>query len=175
MTVLDFIILALVVLSTVIGIIKGLIKQILKIIGVIVVPTATAALAPTVQGWFTNLIENEGTRKVVALLTTFVVILVVYLLIALLISRLLKNITVVKVLDRILGGVLGFGVIYFIFAVVFALASRMSDSFMPLLNSLLGDSLRNCWMATHIYNHNFFGDWLINKLAEKLLSSMPTA
>lgn len=175
MIVLDYIILALVVLSTVIGIIKGLIKQVLTIVGVIVVPTATAAVAPHVQGWLAKAIENDSTRQVVAMLATLVVIVLVYVLIALLITKLLKNITIVKVLDRILGGVIGFGVIYFVFAVVFALFNSTSESFMPLLKGWLGEPMQNSWIATHVYANNFFGNWVIKGIAEKLLQSMPAA
>ena len=176
MNVLDYIVLLLVVVSTVNGIFKGFIKQTLTIIGVFVVTMLTATIAPYVQSWFVNVIQDENTRTLVAMLASVVLLIIVYTIIALILQRLLKKVKIIGFLDRILGGLIGFGVIYFIFAVIYALMLDTGESFMPHIKSWIGDSFQNSWIGNHIYGNNFFGDWIIVNVAEKILNSLqPTA
>ena len=175
MNVLDYIVLALLVASTVLGIFKGFFKQILTIIGVIVVAALTATVSPFVQNWFVNVIEDENTRTVIAMIVTVILLIAVYSLAAILLQRLLKRISIMKTVDRILGGVIGFAVVYFVFAVIFALFNSTGENFMPMLKGWAGDTFRNSWCATHIYSKNFFGDWLIKDIAEKFLNSLQPA
>lgn len=175
MNVLDYIILVLVVASTVNGIFKGFIKQVLTIIGVVVVATLTATIAPYVQNWFVNLIEDEGKRTMIAMIVAAVLLIVVYTIVALILQRLLKKVKIIGFLDKILGGLVGFGVIYFVFAVIFALFLDTGENFMPLIKSWVGDTFTNSWIGTHIYGNNFFGDWVIINIAEKILNSLQPA
>ena len=176
MTVLDYIVIALFVASTVNGIFKGFIKQTLTIIGVFVVTMLTATIAPYVQSWFVNVIENENTRTLVAMVASVLLLIVGYTILALILQRLLKKIKIIKVLDKLLGGLIGFGVMYFIFAVIYALILDTGDSFMPAFKGWAGETFQNSWIGNHIYSNNFFGDWVIINVAEKILNSLqPTA
>ena len=175
MNVLDYIILALFIASTVYGLFKGLIKQALTIVGVIVVATLTATVAPYVQSWMTNLIADENTRAVVAMIAAAALLIVGYTLLALLVRRLLHKVKVNKVVDKLLGGLIGFAVVYFVFAVLFALFNDTAETFMPLLKGWLGDSFRNSWFSNHVYANNFFGHWIINDIAQKLINNLQPA
>ena len=175
MNVLDYIVLALFIASTVFGFFKGFFKQILTVIGVIVVATLTATVSPYVQNWFVSVIDNENTRTVIAMIVTVILLIAIYSLAATLLQRVLKKINIVKVVDKLLGGLIGFAVVYFACAVIFALFLGTSDAFLPLLKSKLGDSFQNSWIGTHIYGNNFFGDWVINGIAEKILQSLQPA
>lgn len=175
MNILDYVIIAVFIISTVIGIFKGFIKQALTIIGVIVVATLTATITPYVQSWLVKVIENENTRTVLAMVVSVVLLVVAYSLFALLIQRLLTSISVLKVVNRVLGGVLGFAVVYFVFAVIVALFNSTSEEFMPTIKGWLGDDFQSSWIATHIYGKNFFGDWVIKDIAEKLINSLQPA
>ena len=172
MNVLDYILIVLFVASTVNGIFKGFIKQTLTIIGVFVVTMLTATIAPYVQSWFVNVIDNENTRTVVAMIASVVLLIVVYTILALILQRLLKKVKIIGVLDKVLGGLIGFGVMYFVCAVIFALILDTGDSFMPTIKGWIGDSFQNSWIGTHIYSNNFFGDWVIIQVAEKILNSL---
>ena len=175
MNVLDYIIIALFVASTVYGLFKGLIKQALTIVGVIVVAMLTATVAPYVQSWLAGVIADENTRTVVAMIASVVLLVAAYSLLALIVQRLLKKVKVINVVDRLLGGLIGFAVVYFVFAVIFALLNDTAETFMPLLKGWLGDSFKNSWFATHIYSNNFFGHWIINGIAEKLINNLQPA
>ncbi|MCH5152803.1 MAG: CvpA family protein [Clostridiales bacterium] len=175
MNVLDYILLALFVASTVNGLFKGFIKQALTIIGVFVVTMLTATVTPYVQSWFVTVIENENTRTIVAMIASVLLLIVAYSIVALLIQRILKKVKIIGFLDRLLGALIGFGVVYFVFAVIFALFLDTGESFMPTLKGWVGDAFETSWIGTHIYANNFFGDWVIVSIAEKILNSLQPA
>ena len=175
MNVLDFIILAILALSMVIGFFKGLIKQLLTVVGIVVVAMLTAIVAPYVQNWFASTEMAEGTRSAVAMFATVILLAVVYSILAMLVSRLLKRFHLIKMLDRLLGGAMGIVVVYLVFAVIFALILNTSAEFLPKLKSWLGESFGNGFFGTKIYKNNFFGDWVINDIAEKLIKSFKPA
>ena len=172
MNVLDYIFLALVAVAFIAGLFKGLIRQILTIVGVILVATLTATVEPYVQNWFVNTSMDEGTRNVVAMIATVILLTVSYALVALLITKLLKKVKIIGVLDRILGGVLGLAVVYLVFAVLFALITDTKAEFLPLIKSTMGGAFQDSWIGAHIYKNNFFGDWIINGIAGKLLDGL---
>ena len=175
MNIVDYVILAVFVFSTVVGIIKGFVKQVLTVVGVIVVATLTATVAPYVQQWLTNYIQSDNARTIVALIASALLLVVAYSIFALIIRRLLNRISIVKLVDRILGGLIGFAVVYFVFAVIVALFNSTGEDFMPNVKSLLGESFQNSWIATHVYANNFFGDWVITSISQKLLNTLNVA
>ena len=172
MNALDYIFIALVLVGLIVGIIKGLLKQLLALLGVVVVSTLTATVQPYVQNWFVNTSMSDGTRNVVALLVTVVLLSVVYILLALLVRKLLTRAKIVKALDRILGGVVGVASVYFSFAVVLALLTNTSESFLPKIKAFADQYISDSWIVTHIYKHNFFGDWVVNGIAQRLIENL---
>ena len=171
MNIIDYIILGILAISMIVGFVKGLIKQLLTFGGIIVVALLTATVSPWVQSWFASSIESEGTRAAVAMFATVILLAVVYGVVAWLIGKLLKRIHLIKVLDKILGGVMGIAVVYFTFAVIFAVFTQTGEGFLPTLKSWLGESIENSWFNAHVYNNNFFGNWVINGIAEKLIQN----
>lgn len=172
MNVLDFIVLILAAAGFLIGIFKGIIKQVLTIIGIFVVSTLTATVTPYVQNWLTNTSMSQNTQTVVAMIASVLLLGVAYALVAVLLVKLLHNITIIKVLDRVIGGVLGFAAVYLSFAVIFALFNSTADWFMPMLKSLLGDTFRDSWVAQHLFAKNPFGNWVVVSIAQKLLEKL---
>lgn len=172
MNVLDYIVLVLFVISTVNGLFKGFIKQTLTIVGVFVVTMLTATVTPLVQSWFVNVIEDENTRTLVAMVASVILLIVAYTILALIVRRILRKVKIIKLLDKLLGGLIGFGVMYFVLAVVYALMLNTGDSFMPTIKGWVGDTFETSWIGNHIYANNFFGDWVINGIAEKILDSL---
>lgn len=177
MTVLDFVILAILAISMIIGFFKGLLKQVLTLVGIIVVALLTATFSPMVQSWFVKLIENDNVRVAVAMFATLIILSVVYGVIAWLIGKLLKKVTIIKILDKILGGLMGILVVYFVFAVIFAVFLDTNPNFLKNLKNLLGDSFENGWFGQHIYGggKNFFGNWVIQRIAQKLIDAFQPA
>ena len=90
MNTIDIIFLIFLAISVLAGFFKGLIRQILTILGIITVATLTATIAPYVQSWFVNVIENDKTRNLISFIVAAFLIALAYGVAALLISRLLK-------------------------------------------------------------------------------------
>lgn len=162
-------------LCVVIGIFKGIIKQVLTILGIFVVATLTATVAPLVQGWFAGVIDNENTRSLIAMVIAALILSTVYGLAAWLVNKLLKRVKIIKVLNRVLGGVMGLLVVYLLFAVIFALFKDTGENFMPLLKKAMGNGFNESWVGNHLYRLNFFGRWIVVGIAQRLLDSVTPA
>ena len=172
MNFIDYIIFAILAISMIVGFVKGFIKQLLTFGGIIVVALLTATLSPIVQGWLSGVIEAEGTRAAVAMFATFIVLAIVYGVLAALLRKLLNKIHLVKIIDKILGGIMGIAVVYLVFAVIFGLFTMTGEGFLPLLKSLIGEPIETSWFNANIYNNNFFGEWVIRDIAEKLIQNL---
>lgn len=175
MNILDYIVLLLIGAGLLIGIFKGIIKQALTIVGIFVVATLTATVAPYVQSWIVRTPVPENSQTVVAMIATVLLLSGAYALLAALVQKLLHKITIVKVLDRVLGGVLGFVAVYLAFAVIFALFNSTGEDFIPILKSWIGDYFRDSWMAQHVFANNPFGNWIVVDIAQKLLQKLTPA
>lgn len=178
MNTLDYVILVLLAVSMVIGFLKGFIKQLLAVGGIFVITTLTATVTPYVDTWIAPYIESDGTRAAVAMFGAIILISAAYALAGWILGKVLKKIGIIKVLDKILGALVGVVAVYLVFAVVFALLTQTGDIFLPRIKALLGDSVADSWFAQNIYGggKNFFGNWVINDIAQKLLDSlMPPA
>ena len=175
MNTLDYVIFVALAVCLVIGFIKGFIKQLLAVGGVIVITTLTATVTPYVDNWIAPYIASEGTRAAVAMFGAVILLAVAYSLVGWLIGRILKKISIIKALDKILGGVVGVVAVYLIFAVVFALLTQTGDMFLAKITAMLGDSIATSWFNTHVYSNNFFGNWVINGIWEKLSESLNPA
>ncbi|MCH5156528.1 MAG: CvpA family protein [Clostridiales bacterium] len=170
MNILDYVIILIFVFGVIVGLFKGIIRQILTVIGIIVVATLTATVAPYVQNWLSNAIPDDNTRTIVAMIASVLLLVIAYSAFALLIQRILQKISIIKVVDRILGAVIGAAAVYLVFAVIVALFNSTGEDFMPIVKQWLGESFNTSWVATHVYANNFFGDWVIKDIAEKLLN-----
>ena len=147
MNTLDYVIFVALAVCLVIGFIKGFIKQLLAVGGVIVITTLTATVTPYVDNWIAPYIASEGTRAAVAMFGAVILLAVAYSLVGWLIGRILKKISIIKALDKILGGVVGVVAVYLIFAVVFALLTQTGDMFLPKIKAMLGDSIATSWFS----------------------------
>ena len=175
MNLIDYVIFAILVISMIVGFVKGFIKQLLTVGGIIVVALLTATVSPFVQNWLAAYIEAEGTRAAVAMFATVILLSAVYGLLAWLLGKFLKKIKLIKHLDRILGGVMGIAVVYLVFAVIFGLFTMTGEGFLPTLKGFLGEPIENSWFNAHVYSNNFFGKWVIEGIAEKLIQNFKPA
>lgn len=173
MNLLDYIILAAFIIGLIMGLIKGFVKQILAIVGVILISTLTAVISPYVQNWFVNLIPDENTRKVVALIATVIILFVAYLVISLLVNKLLSKFKTVNAINRLIGGLVAIITVYLSVSVIMALFNDTSDDFFAIIKSTgVGRAFEESWFANHLYSNNFFGKWLVKGIAERLANSI---
>jgi membrane protein required for colicin V production len=100
----DIILIAVLLLSTVVGIWRGFINMILPLIGIIVGVILAGLYAPTVGGWLP--IDNAEYAEWTGYAIIIVGTLIVSIILAVILGRFI-HMTFLKWLDRLMGGILG--------------------------------------------------------------------
>ena len=175
MTVLDYIFIGCAAVAVAVGAWKGLLKQLFALVGIFVVAVGTTYLAPYPAQWLSSVIEGDGLRSIVAMIITFVVLALAYGIVTAIISKIVNKGKVLGALNRVLGAVLAVGVVYLVFAVLCSLLLDTADDFLPRIKGLMQQSFRESWVMQNVYANNFFGNWLLGVLAEKIPSIVPAA
>ena len=168
MTVLDYIFIGCAAVAVAVGAWKGLLKQLFALVGIFVVAVGTTYLAPYPAQWLSSVIEGDGLRSIVAMIITFVVLALAYGIVTAIISKIVNK-------GKVLGAVLAVGVVYLVFAVLCSLLLDTADDFLPRIKGLLQQSFCESWVMKNVYANNFFGNWLLGVLAEKIPSIVPAA
>lgn len=176
MTTLDYIYLILLACGILLGLWRGLVKQIFSLLGVFVVAIGTAYISPLPAKWLEGAIESDATRNIVALVITLVVLSIVYGVVTGLICKFINKTPGLGKLNRILGMVFAVAVVYLGFGFITALVVQTAEDFLPTLKGVFNDS----WIVNNIYGgtespeRNFFGNWLLKTMLEKIQSLAPT-
>jgi membrane protein required for colicin V production len=101
----DIILIAVLVLSTVIGIWRGFISMIMPLIGIIIGIILAGLYAPTVGGWLS--IDNAEHAKWAGYAIILVAALIVSIILAVILTKFV-HLALLGWLNRLLGGILGF-------------------------------------------------------------------
>ncbi len=102
----DIVILIITVLSSVFGLWRGLIKEVLSLLTWIAALLVSRVYSEPLAGLMTGMIENDGIRYVSAFAILFVIVMMLGTFLNFLMSKLL-NVTGLKLADRLLGAVFG--------------------------------------------------------------------
>lgn len=171
MNVFDYIILGVAAVCFIIGLIRGLLKQVFSVGGVFVVFYGASELTPYAQELLGKIIPDVATSSTVCFIVAAVVILIAWSLISGLICKIVNN-GVLGGINRLLGGVLGVAIVYCIMAVVVAL--YQAPNFMPELTQKLAPTFEGeggSWIISNVFSSNPVGNWLVNAVTE-FLSTM---
>jgi membrane protein required for colicin V production len=106
MTLVDVATIAVLCLSVLLGVSRGLVREVLSLLSWVAAFLAAKFFAPIGAPWFTPLSNSEDVRIVVAWVVVFVATLVVVSIVGLLISGTLKSVGL-GALDRIFGALFG--------------------------------------------------------------------
>ena len=171
MNVFDWIFIVALGLGLVLGLIKGFLKPLLSAIGFVVIAFGASLFAPVVQGWLMGIEMNEDLRPLLALVIAIVGLVIVWVLVSLILRKIITRRKGVGILNRIIGAVLGVLIVYLVFAVLVAFIVGPLGGLMPFITNKLGPEVEASWVRAHIYtdNGNFFGNWIIGRMAEKIL------
>lgn len=168
MAILDYIIIGVLAIGLIIGIVKGFIKQLLTLLGILVVAIGTAYLCKFPQMWFSGLIENETILTVVSFLVTIVALSLVYSLLAFFIRKAFKSVKIISVLDRILGMLSGILVGYAIMALIIALFQNTGEDFMAFARPFFDEQIEQSVLVQYVFTPNLLGDWLTEVIRSSL-------
>ncbi len=106
MTSFDYIVLAILGVSALLGLLRGLVKEVLSLIAYVVAFLAGVWWGPTVSIWLTPYIDNSLLRTVAAYGTVFVIVLLLVGLVNITLATLIKK-TGLTPADHGLGGLFG--------------------------------------------------------------------
>ncbi|MES2366679.1 MAG: CvpA family protein [Pseudomonadota bacterium] len=107
MTGFDFVVIAIIVLSVLIGLMRGAVKEILSLAAWVLAFLAAKAFATTAAGIMPHFISNPALRYLAGFLLIFIVVMALAMLLSLLLSESLKALGLGPI-DRILGVAFGF-------------------------------------------------------------------
>ncbi len=167
MVILDWIIIAVAAIVLIVGFCKGLLYQILSLLALAVAIIGTAHLFKYPYLWMSSLIANETTRKIVALIATYLVLSIVCGIIVSLLTKAFGKLTFLKGLDTLLGGILGVVIVYTIVSVIVALYNGASEETLTKIPDFIKNQFSESWIIANIYKNNFVGDWVWNLIATK--------
>lgn len=179
MSTLDYIWLIAVAAGLIFGMVRGFLKIAFAFIGVVVISVATSYLSPYADKWLASAIVSDGTRALVAMLATFVVLSIVYGLVTKLINKLINKISILGWINRLLGAVVGVLMVYVVFSILTSLAFSTSDGLLAQLAGVLKPSFAESWVITNIYggeanpDKNFFGQWLLENFVKIIEQYIP--
>lgn len=171
MNVFDWIFIAALALGFVLGLIKGFLKPLLSAIGFIVIAFGSSLLAPTVQGWLMGVEMSDDLRPLLAIVVAIVGLAIIWVIVSVILRKIITSRKGIGLINRVIGAVLGLGVVYLLFAVLVAFIVGPLGGLMPFITNKLGPEVETSWIRNHIYtdNGNFFGNWIIGRMAEKIL------
>ena len=145
MNALDWIFIAALAVGIVLGLIKGFLKPLFSILGLVVVTMGTSFLSPVVQGWMMTAKMSDSIRSLMAVIKRSI-----------------------NIINRLVGALLGVVIVYLVFAIIIAWISGPMGEIAGL-NEKFGEEVSNSWIATHIYVKNPFGKLVVDKMAEKMM------
>lgn len=148
MTIVDIIVLAVIGISVLLGVIRGLVREVLALAAWVVSFLAANLAAPEVARWMPEAMASEEIRLLIGFVGVFAVMLVGLSVVAILVSKLVK-IAGLGMTDRVLGGVFGLTRGLLVVMILVLLAGLTSLPRQPVWrNAVLSDPLEK--IAGHI-------------------------
>jgi membrane protein required for colicin V production len=106
MTLFDYAVLAITGFSVVLGVMRGLVREVISLASWVVAVLAASAFGGTVAAMLANQIADDGWRALAAFVMVFFVVLILINVLAMFVSRLIKS-AGLGVEDRVLGSLFG--------------------------------------------------------------------
>ena len=155
MQIIDYVIIAIAVISLIVGLIRGFISQILVLLGIVAISVGTSYLFKFPMQWLSGLITNEKALSIVSIVIT--------------------AIAFIKALDKLLGGVFGVVVAYAIVAIFVEAMTRTDIGFLAKISELLAPQTENSVIIKSVYSNNFFGKWIFDVIGNAITQLFPKA
>ncbi|MDE7454492.1 MAG: CvpA family protein [Clostridia bacterium] len=172
MQIIDYVIIAIAVIALIIGLIRGLISQVMVLLGIVAVAVGTSYLFRFPMQWLSGVITNEKVCGIVAIIVTVIVLSLIYGVIAHFVKKPFKSIKVLKAVDKILGAVLGLAVAYSLVAIFVAALTRTDIEIFAKLSTALQNQTENSAIINSVYSNNFFGNWILDVIGQGINYAM---
>ncbi len=163
----DYVLLGICALVGVFGAIKGFLRRIITVLGIVLTILLTSWLCKYPREWLSSVIGDASARSILALIITFVVMGLVVAFTMKSLENKIHNIEGMKMVDVLLGFLIGVGLVYVVVGVVWNLAVAWSENAGRLLkavSSFFVDILKNSYLVSRLFTDNAFIQLLIQLL-----------
>ena len=168
MQILDYIIIAVALVSFVLGLVKGFLTPVVNLAGFFVVLYAGGAFSTMLFPLISKLIPDESTCSVASAIASMLLVWFIYFLISRLILKIIKKSTILGFANRRVGGVLGIAIVYLVVAIVTAFMQNDNTLFASVREQF-GEVFNQSWVVQNVFKTNPIGEGLVNSAFQKLI------
>ncbi|MBQ8434081.1 MAG: CvpA family protein [Clostridia bacterium] len=168
MQILDYIIIAVALVSFVLGLVKGFLTPVVNLAGFFVVLYAGGAFSTLLFPLISQLIPDESTCSVASTIASMLLVWFIYFLISRLILKIIKKSKILGFANRLVGGVLGIVIVYLVVAIVTAFMQNDNTLFASVREQF-GEVFNQSWVVQNVFKTNPIGEGLVNSAFQKLI------
>lgn len=168
MQILDYIIIAVALVSFVLGLVKGFLTPVVNLAGFFVVLYAGGAFSTMLFPLISKLIPDESTCSVASAIASMLLVWFIYFLISRLILKIIKKSKILGFANRLVGGVLGIAIVYLVVAIVTAFMQNDNTLFASVREQF-GEVFNQSWVVQNVFKTNPIGEGLVNSAFQKLI------
>lgn len=168
MQILDYIIIAVALVSFVLGLVKGFLTPVVNLAGFFVVLYAGGAFSTMLFPLISKLIPDESTCSVASAIASMLLVWFIYFLISRLILKIIQKSKILGFANRLVGGVLGIAIVYLVVAIVTAFMQNDNTLFASVREQF-GDVFNQSWVVQNVFKTNPIGEGLVNSAFQKLI------
>ena len=168
MQILDYIIIAVALVSFVLGLVKGFLTPVVNLAGFFVVLYAGGAFSTMLFPLVSKLIPDESTCSVASAIASMLLVWFIYFLISRLILKIIQKSKILGFANRLVGGVLGIVIVYLVVAIVTAFMQNDNTLFASVREQF-GEVFNQSWVVQNVFKTNPIGEGLVNSAFQKLI------
>ena len=168
MQILDYIIIAVALVSFVLGLVKGFLTPVVNLAGFFVVLYAGGAFSTMLFPLLSKLSPDESTCSVASAIASMLLVWFIYFLISRLILKIIKKSKILGFANRLVGGVLGIAIVYLVVAIVTAFMQNDNTLFASVREQF-GEVFNQSWVVQNVFKTNPIGEGLVNSAFQKLI------
>ena len=174
MLILDYIIIAVALVSFVLGLVKGFLTPIVNLAGFFVVLYAGGAFSSVLFPLLANVLPDENTCSIASAIASMLLVWLIYFLVSRLILKIISKTKLLSFANRIIGGFLGIAMVYLIVAILTAFMQNENTLFASIREQY-GPAFNESWIVKNIYATNPIGEGLVNTAFQKLIELLENA
>lgn len=155
----DYVLLGITAIVGVLGAIKGFLRRIVSVIGIVLTILLTSWLCQYPREWLSSVISDESARSILALVATFVVVGLVVALVMKSIENKIQNQDGMKLLDVLLGFCVNVGIVYVSVGIVWTVCLSWAESTSRLLTAIstfISELLNKSFLTAKLFTDNAF-------------------
>ena len=174
MLILDYIIIAVALVSLVLGLVKGFLTPIVNLAGFFVVLYAGGSFSSILFPLIAKVIPDENTCSIASAIASMLLVWLIYFIISRIIVKLIGKSKLLNAANRLIGGALGIVMVYLVVAIVTAFMQNENTLFASIREKY-SEAFNQSWIVKNVYKTNPIGEGLVNTAFKKLIELLEEA